>query len=113
MDKNIGLILGATLFSFTKEWKQRLYDFDSLIARVAELGLGPSVEVVGFQTFRGFPEVTDEFAGHFRSLMDRCELIPSCLGANLDVGIRKSRLMTSDETLAYVDSCSGLIIILA
>lgn len=103
MDKNNGLILGTTLFSFTNEWKQRLYDFDTLVARVAELGLGPSMEVVGFQTFRGFPEVTDEFASHFRSLMDRYELIPSCLGANLDVGIRKNRLMTFDETLAYVE----------
>lgn len=103
MDTNNGLILGTTLFSFTNEWKQRLYDLDGMIARVAELGLGPAVEVVGFQSFRGFPEVTDEFASHFRSLMDRYELTPSCLGANLDVGIRKNRLMTPDETLAYVE----------
>jgi hypothetical protein len=103
MDTNNGLILGTTLFSFTNEWKQRLYDLDALIARVADLGLGPAVEVVGFQTFRGFPEVTDEFASYFRSMLDRYGLIPSCLGANLDVGIRKKRLMTSAETLAYVE----------
>jgi hypothetical protein len=103
METNNGLILGTTLFSFTNEWQQRLYDLDGMIARVAELGLGPAVEVVGFQSFRGFPNVTDEFAGHFRALLDRYELIPSCLGANLDVGIRKNHLMTPAETLEYVE----------
>ncbi len=96
-------VLGVTLYSFTNEWLQRKYDLDSLLARVAELGLGPAVEVVGFQSIRTFPEVTDEFADHFRELLARHGLIASCLGANVDVGRRKSQLMSEAEMLDYVE----------
>ena len=94
-------VLGTTLFSFTNEWLQRMYTFDGLLEKVAELKLAP-VEVVGFQSIRGFPDVSDEFAHHFRDLLDRYELIPSCLGANCDIGRRRDRLMTEEEILAYV-----------
>ena len=95
-------ILGTTLYSFTNEWLNRLYDLDGLVAKVAELGLGPAVEVVGFQSIRSFPDVSPEFASHFRNLLERYGLVSSCLGANLDVGIRKDRLMTTEETLDYI-----------
>ncbi|HTX78353.1 MAG TPA: TIM barrel protein [Longilinea sp.] len=95
-------ILGTTLYSFTNEWQQRLYTLDQMVEKVAELKLGPAVEVVGFQSFRTYPDVTDEFARHFRDLLDKHSLIPSCLGANLDFGRRKDRLMTDEEKLAYI-----------
>ncbi len=98
-----GPVLGTTIYSFTNEWQQRLYTLDQMIGKVAELGLGPAVEVVGFQSIRGYPDVSDEFASHFRELLDRHELIPSCLGANCDVGRRRDRIMTQDEILAYLE----------
>ena len=51
---NHGPILGVTLFSFTNEWQQQLYTLDEMIAKVAESGLGPGIEVVGFQSFRSY-----------------------------------------------------------
>lgn len=96
-------VLGVTLYSFTNEWQQRKYDLNALVARVAELGLGPAVEVVGFQTIRTFPDVTDEFADHFRGLLDKHGLVPSCLGANIDIGRRKGQLMSEAEMLDYVE----------
>jgi hypothetical protein len=95
-------ILGTTLYSFTNEWQLREYTFEQLVAKVAELGLGPAVEVVGFQSIRGYPDVSDEFARHFRSLFDKYGLIPSCLGANWDIGRQKNRLMNMDEILGYL-----------
>lgn len=97
-----GPVLGTTLYSFTNEWKQRRYTFDQLVEKVAQLGLGPAIEVVGFQSLRGFPEVSDEFVHHFRDLFDKYELIPSCLGANCDVGRRRGRLMNADEIMDYL-----------
>ncbi len=96
-------ILGTTLYSFTNEWQQRLYTLEQLVEKVAQLGLGPAVEVVGFQSFRTYPDVTDEFASHFRDLLERNGLFPSCLGANLDFGRRKDRLMTDEEKIAYIE----------
>jgi len=103
MNDKPGPILGTSLYSFTNEWQQRLYMLDQLVAKVGELGLGPGVEVVGFQSFREYPDVSDEFAGHFRDLLDRYELIPSCLGANVDIGRRPDRLMTSEEMIDYIE----------
>ena len=100
---NTNPILGTTLYSFTNEWIQRVYTLDQLVAKVAELKLGPAVEVVGFQTIREFPDVSDEFARHFRNLLEHYELFPSCLGANCDVGRHRGRLMTDEEILGYVD----------
>ena len=99
---NQGPVLGTTVYSFTNDWQLRLFTFDELIAKVAQLGLGPAVEVVGFQSFRGYPDVSDEFARHFRDLFDKHGLIPSCLGANCDIGRRRDRLMTTEEILDYV-----------
>ncbi len=96
-------ILGVTLYSFTNEWRQRLYSLDQLVEKVGKLGLGPAVEVVGFQSFRTYPDVSDDFASHFRNLLDHNGLFPSCLGANLDVGRRKDRLMTDDEKMTYIE----------
>lgn len=103
MTKQPGPILGTTLYSFTNEWQQRLYTLDSLMEKVARLGLGPAVEVVGFQTFRDYPDVSDDTARHFRGLLDRYELRPSCLAANVDIGRRRGQRMTPDEMVAYVE----------
>jgi sugar phosphate isomerase/epimerase len=102
MEKKGRPVLGSTLYSFTNEWLQRKYDLENLVAKVADLNLGPAVEVVGFQSIRSFPDVTPEFVTFFRDLMDKYELVPSCLGANLDIGISKDRLMSSDETQEYI-----------
>ncbi len=98
-----GPIFGVTLFSFTNEWQQRLYDLDSMIARVAELGLGPGLEVVGFQSFRTYPSVSDEEAYHFRRLIEKYKLIPTCLGANMDNGRNPKHLMSEEEIYSYTE----------
>jgi len=39
--------LGTTLFSFTLEMRQPGYTLEGMIDKVAELGLGPGLEMVG------------------------------------------------------------------
>ncbi len=94
---NNGPILGVTLFSFTNEWQQKLYTLDEMIAKVAESGIGPGIEIVGFQSFRSYPDVSDADADHFQNQLAKYGLIPTCLGANVDLGRRRDRLMTADE----------------
>ena len=45
MIKQNGPVLGATLYSFTNEWQQRLFTLDEMVAKVAESGLGPAVVI--------------------------------------------------------------------
>lgn len=96
-----GIKLGTTLYSMTNEFHGREYDFEGLLAKVSELKLGPGVEVVGYQSIRGFPTITDDFARTFRDLFDKYELEQSALGINADVLIRRDKPMSDDESADY------------
>jgi len=54
--------LGTTIYSLTNEYHSRRYSFEALVQKVAELGIGPGLEVVGFQSFREFPNISDATA---------------------------------------------------
>jgi len=96
-----GIKLGATLFAFTNEFHAREYSFEQLLAEVARRNLGPGLEVIGFQSIRGFPEVSDAFADRFRELMALHRLEPSSLAINADTYLRRDRAMSIDEMVAY------------
>ena len=96
-------MLGVTLFSFTNEWQQRRYTLDQLVAKVAELGLGPGIEAVGYQTFRDYPSVSDAAADHFRNLVARHGLTPTCLGGDVDIGRRPGRRMDAGEMVVDIE----------
>jgi sugar phosphate isomerase/epimerase len=95
--------LGITLFSLTLEMRKPDYSLGGMIRGVAELDLGPGLELVGFQSIRGWPNVTDRFVSDFRSLLDECELVPTALSMNLDLARRRDRRMTEDEALEYLE----------
>jgi len=95
--------LGTTLFSFTLEMRQPGYTLEGMIDKVAELGLGPGLEMVGFQSLRGFPRVSAEVISAFRDQCERTGLEPSAMSMNLDLGIHRSRLLDEDEALDYLE----------
>lgn len=96
-----GFKLGSTLYSFTNEWHERRYGFEDLIAEVAKRKLGPGLEIIGFSTIRGFPNVSDDFAARFKDLMAKYQLTPSCLSINADMAIKRGTMMSVDEAVAY------------
>lgn len=96
--------IGVTLYSFTEPYHAGEYTFEELIRRVGELGLGPGVEIVGFQSIRSFPAVSDSFASRFRGLLDEAGLVPSALGANIDVCRRRDRRMSDEETVEVLEA---------
>ncbi|MFO1428079.1 MAG: TIM barrel protein [Steroidobacteraceae bacterium] len=96
-----GLKLGTTLFSFTGEYHSREYTFEQLIAEVARRNLGPGLEIIGFQSIRGFPAMSDAFAERFRELMAQHGLQPSCFDANSDVMLRRGQMLSIEEQVAY------------
>jgi len=89
MNKKQQFKLGTTLFSFTNEYWSRELSFEQLIGKVGTLGLGPGLEVIGFQSFRGFPQVSDDAAARFRDLVAKYSLQPSSLAINADVWARR------------------------
>jgi sugar phosphate isomerase/epimerase len=95
-------IQGVTLYSFTRAFHGREYDLEGLIRRVASDGFGPGLEIVGFSSLRGFPNLDDGFVGRFRDLIAEVGLLPTSLSINGDIGLRRDRLMTQEELIEYI-----------
>src|SRR4051812_33347397 len=97
MKTNTKVKLGTQVYSLTNEFHGREYDFEGVIRRIAELDLGPGVEVVGHQSMRDYPKLENGYVKWFRDLLDECELEPSSLGGMTDVCIYRDREQTIDE----------------
>jgi hypothetical protein len=89
--------LGLTLYSASAEFRAGWFDFDGLLDRVAELGIGPGIEIVASQVLPSYPVVSEEFVHTWRAAFDRHGFVASSFGANLDMGRRRDRDMTPDE----------------
>ena len=94
---------GITLYSATNEWVTGTYDLEGLLAAVAERELGPGVEIVGFQTIPTFPDVSDDFVRDWDRLVAKYDLVPTCVGSNIDVAQRSDRLLSDDEMVASLE----------
>ena len=92
-----GIRLGTTLYSLTSEFAAGLYTPETLIAAVAENGIGPGVEFNIAQLLRTYPDVDDDFVKLWFDTLEKHGLEPSAVGTNLDMGRRKDRDMTPDE----------------
>lgn len=93
--------LGLTLYSASAEFRAGWYDFDGLLDRVAELGIGPGIEIVASQMVPTYPVVSAEFVRDWRAAFDRHGFDSSSFGANLDMGRRRDRDMTPDEEFEF------------
>lgn len=96
--------LGLTLYSASAEFRAGWYDFDGLLSRVAELGIGPGIEIVASQVLPTYPQVTDDFARSWQAAFDKFGFAASSFGANLDMGRRRDRDMTPDEEYEFTET---------
>ncbi|WP_285250754.1 DUF6379 domain-containing protein [Pseudarthrobacter sp. fls2-241-R2A-168] len=96
--------LGLTLYSASAEFRAGWYDFDGLLNRVAELGIGPGIEIVASQVLPTYPHVSDDFARSWQEAFDKHGFTASSFGANLDMGRRRDRDMTPDEEYEFTET---------
>jgi hypothetical protein len=90
------LTLGTTLFSLTPDWRAGT-DMRTALERVAAAGCGPAIEVIGHQSWRGFPDIAADDERDFREDVGRLDLEPVALGVYTDTYRRPGRPMTEDE----------------
>lgn len=104
--------LGVSTFSLTNEWLSRRYTPESMLERIAEAGLGPGLEIIGQQTWRDYPRLTQEQVLDFRRLCERLGLEPAAIGGYADLLRRQDRAMTVEECVealeAQIEVASGL-----
>lgn len=96
--------LGVTLYSFTRDFHAGRCSLEDLVVRVAREGLGPGLEVIGFQSFRGFPRIAKEDERRFLDLVERYGLELACLDGNVDVALRSDRLLDESELVEYLEA---------
>lgn len=96
--------LGLTLYSASAEFRAGWYDFDGILNRVAELGIGPGIEIVASQLLPTYPRVTEDFARSWQEAFDKHGFTASSFGANLDMGRRRDRDMTPDEEYEFTET---------
>ncbi|HEX4211082.1 MAG TPA: TIM barrel protein, partial [Candidatus Binataceae bacterium] len=101
MNSARGPQLGTTLYALTNEFLSRRYSFEDLLEQVARRKIGPGLEIVGFQSIRGFPTISDDFAARFKALVAQWGLIPTSLAINADQAIRRGEVMSEDAMVAY------------
>ena len=95
--------LGATLFAFTNPYHAKRMSFEDLLRKVAELGIGPGIEIVGFSSIRNFPIVTDEFAARFKALIAELGLQPTSLAINADSALKRGTRMDDEAMARYLE----------
>ena len=96
--------LGTTTFSFTNEWLTRRLTQAELLERAAAFELGPGLEVVGQQLWRGYPSLDRDEALAFRRLCARLGFEPAAIGGYVDRLRRPGRPLSVDEAVADLEA---------
>ena len=99
----MSIVLGVTLYSMTNEWLAGRFTLPELVDEVGRRGLGPGLELIGFQSLRGFPGKVDKAElKTLREALDRNELKPTSLASNADVARRAGGWMDTQESVEYM-----------
>ena len=99
MTNSTGPQMGVTLYSFTNEWLTRQFELPGLLREVARRNLGPNIEIIGFQNFKEFPDVSDDFAAQFKDLIAETGLNPVSCAINSDRFLKPGQQPIDDASL--------------
>jgi sugar phosphate isomerase/epimerase len=100
--KTSNIKLATSLFSFAYEWNSGRYSLENLFAKTKEIALGNGIEMVGFQSLKGFPFLSENQIFEVKNLLDKYEFVPVCLDANVDLVLKRNHFKSIDETVEYL-----------
>lgn len=103
---------GVSLFSFTNEWRLGQYTLESLVEAVSKRAIGPGLELVGFQSLRGYPHLDAQAIAGVRRLIDKHQRVPTSLATNTDTMRRRDRPLTEEEKVADLEAQMDLAVAL-
>ena len=95
----MGIHLGVSLYSFTKEYCRGDYTFETCVRKCAEMGVD-GYEIVGTQMLPSYPYVNNDFLGEIMRMKAEYGVKPICYGANTDTGMRYDRDLSEQELIA-------------
>ncbi len=103
-ERDATMRLGTSTFSFTNEWLTRRFALAELLERAASFQLGPGLEVVGHQLWRGYPALGRDEIVAFRRLCARLEFEPAAIGGYVDLLRRPGHPLSVDEAVAELQA---------
>jgi hypothetical protein len=87
----------------TNEWLAGQYTLPGLVDAVGKHNLGPGVEIIGFQSLRGFPnKIAAQDLRDFLDAIERNGLVLTSMAGNADVAIKSSDWMDTDQSVEYM-----------
>ena len=101
MTRQPGPQMGATLYAFTNDFLTKRFSFEELLREISRRNLGPGIEVIGFQSIKGFPEVSDAFADRFAQLVEELALEPRSLAINSDRFLKPGQPISDEALVEY------------
>ena len=95
--------LGLTVYSMTNEWLSGKFTLPQLVDEVGRRKLGPGIEIIGFQSLRGFPNnVEQSDIREFLNAVERNELTLTSLAGNADIATHAQNWMDTDASVAFM-----------
>jgi sugar phosphate isomerase/epimerase len=94
--------LATSLFSYAYEWNSGQYSLEDMFGKTKEYALGDGIEIVGFQSLKGYPYLSENQISEVKNLLDKYEFVPVCLDANVDLVLKRNHFKTIDETVDYL-----------
>jgi len=96
--------LGVVLFSLGGLFWQRRLTLAGCLEQVAALGPDQGIELVGAQSLRSYPDVSDEEIRGFRAAVDRTGVVPVSYCAYLERARSSSRVLSPLESVELVEA---------
>jgi len=98
-----GFRLSTTLFALTERVALApVYTFEELVGRTVQLGPRPGLELIGFQSIRGFPRSTPSSSGRSRGFSNQHGLDPSVSARTSTSPGAPMDIMSRDEVMESV-----------
>ena len=95
--------LGLTVYSMTNEWLSGKFTLPQLVDEIGRRKLGPGIEMIGFQSLRGFPsKVEKRDIKDFLDAVERNELVLTSLAGNADIATHGKRWMDTEQSVAFM-----------
>lgn len=94
--------LATSLFSYAYEWNSGKFTLEDVIAETRKRNLGTGLEIIGFQSLRDFPFISNDTVFEVKNLLDKYEFAPAALDANIDVAIKRNNKKSIEETIEYI-----------
>ena len=100
--------LGVMLFSLGGLFWRRRLTLAGCLEQVASLGPDQGIELVGAQSLRSYPDVSDDEVREFRAAVDRIGVVPVSYCAYLERARSASKVLSPIESVDLVEAEIGI-----